>query len=92
MNSSIDTFQRAELRVGTRVDVYTRYEPGRWTSGFNIAAVLPDGYLIRRVSDGAVFSETVRRDEVRVVRPVRQEGAIGAPSSANTAPGIGVEQ
>jgi hypothetical protein len=60
------------LRVGTRVDVHTRYEPGRWTSGFNIAAVRPDGYLIRRASDGVVLSETIRPEEVRVVSRVPQ--------------------
>ena len=102
MDNSIDTIDRAELRVGTRVDVHTRYEPGRWTRGFNIAAVRPDGYLVRRASDGAVLRETIRPDEVRVVSPVptgwttphsRHAGAIGARSSAtNTGSDIGVER
>lgn len=98
MDSAIDT--RAVLRVGTRVDVHTRYEPGRWTSGFNIAEVRPDGYLIRRASDGAVLSETIRPDELRVVSPVPtgwaaralHEGALATPSSFHIGSGMGVEQ
>lgn len=60
---------RDELRVGTRVDVHTRYEVGRWAPGFTIAEVRPDGYRIRRASDGAVLGETIRAEEIRVVAP-----------------------
>lgn len=70
MKSSIDASNlRAELRVGTRVDVHTRYDVGRWAPGFTIAAARPDGYLIRRASDGAVLGETIRVDEVRAATP-----------------------
>jgi hypothetical protein len=61
---------RAQLRVGTRVDVHTRYELGRWAPGFTIAEVRPDGYRIRRASDGAVLEETIHPDEVRAASPV----------------------
>jgi hypothetical protein len=60
---------RDELRVGTRVDIHTRYEVGRWAPGFTIAEVRPDGYRIRRASDGAVLGETIRAEEIRVVAP-----------------------
>ena len=60
---------RGELCVGTRVDVHTRYEVGRWAPGFTIAEVRPDGYRIRRASDGAVLGETIRGEEIRVVTP-----------------------
>jgi hypothetical protein len=70
MTSSIDTSNlRAELRVGTRVDVRTSYDVARWAPGFSIAAVRQDGYLIRRASDGAVLGETIRADEVRAATP-----------------------
>lgn len=61
---------RGKLRVGTRVDVHTRYELGRWAPGFTIAEVRPDGYRIRRASDGAVLNETIGPDEIRVVSPL----------------------
>jgi hypothetical protein len=40
------------LAVGTPVMVRTRYL-GSWTGGFVVAAVLEDGYCLRRRSDGA---------------------------------------
>lgn len=70
MDIPVGTQMRGELRVGTRVDVHTRYELGRWAPGFTIAEVRPDGYRIRRASDGAVLSETIRADEIRLVSPV----------------------
>jgi hypothetical protein len=78
MKSGIDTSNlRAELRVGTRVDVHTRYDVGRWAPGFTVAEVRPDGYLIRRASDGAVLGETIQADEIRAATP---------------SPNLGVEQ
>ena len=71
MDTSIGTHTvRAELRVGTRVDVHTRYELGRWAPGFTVAEVRPDGYRIRRASDGAVLKETMHPDEIRAASPV----------------------
>jgi hypothetical protein len=71
MDNPVGTqIMRGDLRVGTRVDVHTRYELGRWAPGFTIAEVQPDGYRIRRASDGAVLNETIRADEIRVVSPV----------------------
>jgi hypothetical protein len=68
MDTPVGTqIMRDELRVGTRVDVHTRYEVGRWAPGFTIAEVRPNGYRIRRASDGAVLSETIRAEEIRVV-------------------------
>jgi hypothetical protein len=84
MDTSIDTrTARPELAVGTRVDVHTRFELGRWAPGFTIAEVRSDGYRIRRASDGVVLSEMVRADELRVVgplpsRPLDAEVAEGA--------------
>jgi len=58
------------LIVGTRVDVHARYDVGRWVPGFSIAEVRPDGYRIRRASDGVVLTQTIPADELRVVTPV----------------------
>jgi hypothetical protein len=71
MDSSFGTSDlRAELRVGTRVDVHTRYDLGRWAPGFTIFEVRSDGYRIRRASDGVVLSETILADEIRVATPL----------------------
>ena len=68
MDTSIETrTARAELHVGARVDVLTRFELGRWAPGFTIAEVRSDGYRVRRASDGAVLNETIHADELRVV-------------------------
>lgn len=76
MKSSFDTTNlHAELRIGTRVDVHTRYDAGRWAPGFTIAAVRPDGYLVRRASDGAVLGETIQADEVRAATSNPNPGA-----------------
>jgi hypothetical protein len=61
---------RDELPVGTRVDVHTRYDLGRWAPGFTIAGIRADGYRIRRCSDGSILKETIRSDEVRIATPV----------------------
>jgi hypothetical protein len=67
MDTSTDTHNdTGRLLVGTRVEVHTRYEPGRWVPGFTIAEVRGDGYLIRRTSDGSVLTETLDREEVRI--------------------------
>ena len=42
--------------VGRSVSVRNRYL-GTWSHGFEVAALLDDGYLIRRASDGTVFEE-----------------------------------
>ena len=91
----------AELRVGTRVDVHTSHELGRWAPGFTIAEVRPDGYRIRRASDGAVLSETIHADEIRVASPLtfnrrttqmRERAAPGASFGSTPGQCIGVDR
>jgi hypothetical protein len=52
------------LLTGTEVEVLTRYEP-RWTTGFEIAAVDDDGFLLRRQSDGALLPSAFRAEQLR---------------------------
>ena len=52
------------LLAGTEVEVLTRYER-RWTTGFEIAAVDDDGFLLRRHSDGAVLPASFSASELR---------------------------
>lgn len=44
------------LDVGTPVYVRNRFL-GDWSSGFKVAEVLDDGYRLRRLSDGQVFTD-----------------------------------
>ncbi|HEY5023653.1 MAG TPA: hypothetical protein VII76_01640 [Acidimicrobiales bacterium] len=62
------------LDVGTRVYVRNRFL-GDWSTGFEVAEVLIDGYRIRRLSDGQVFPDVFTFDDVRMERrqqPLRE--------------------
>jgi hypothetical protein len=50
--------------VGTKVYVCDRFL-GNWTSGFEVVEVLDDGYRLRRLTDGRVFSDVFQFDDVR---------------------------
>jgi len=52
------------LSVGTKVYVCDRFVGG-WSGGFEVAAVMPAGYRLRRISDGQVFPDVFSPDEVR---------------------------
>ena len=58
------TTSRTPLDVGAAVDVRNRFLGG-WSHGFEVAQGVDDGYLIRRVSDGAVLPDVISRDDVR---------------------------
>lgn len=55
---------RIPLDPGTPVEVRNRFDR-RWSSGFAVAGVEPDGYRIVRLSDGSELPALVTRDEVR---------------------------
>jgi hypothetical protein len=59
-----DPNARSPLAPGTQVDVRNRYQ-GTWTRGFEIAEATPEGYRIRRLSDGSILGELFSRDDVR---------------------------
>ena len=59
-----DTSARAPLAAGTKVDVRNRYQ-GTWVRGFEVAECTPEGYRIRRLSDGSTLGELFSRDDVR---------------------------
>ena len=58
---------REALAPGTAVDVRSRYV-GSWSSGFEVAEPLKDGYRILRVSDGSVLPDVFTNDDVRARR------------------------
>jgi hypothetical protein len=55
---------RARLRAGTRVEVATHFT-GSWTGGFEVVGLDPNGYHVRRLSDGAVIPNGFDLSEVR---------------------------
>jgi hypothetical protein len=55
------------LAVGTAVDVRSRYV-GAWSSGFEVAEPVKDGYRIRRLSDNSVLPDVFTNEDVRAQR------------------------
>jgi hypothetical protein len=58
---------RDRLAAGTAVDVRSRYV-GAWSSGFEVAEPVNDGYRIRRLSDDSVLPDVFTKDDVRAQR------------------------
>ena len=69
------------LAVGDPVELHTRFSDS-WVGGFEIATVLPDGYRVRRLSDGTLLPDPssardlrpVQADDPRRVGPLRRSG------------------
>jgi hypothetical protein len=55
------------LAAGTAVDVRSRYV-GAWSSGFEVAEPVKDGYRVRRLSDGSVLPDVFTNEDVRAQR------------------------
>ena len=59
-----ETFDREYLVPGARVEIRNRYL-GTWCRGFCVVAIMDDGYLIRRVSDGVVLPTCFSATDIR---------------------------
>ncbi len=55
------------LAAGTAVDVRSRYV-GTWSSGFEVAEPVRDGYRILRLSDRSVLPDIFTNEDVRAQR------------------------
>jgi hypothetical protein len=53
--------------VGDRIEVHTKFDDS-WCAGFEIAAVLVDGYRVRRTHDRMVLPEATSPADVRSER------------------------
>ncbi len=62
--SAIDVVVEERLKPGTRVEVRSRFED-RWSRGFEVAEVLPEGYRLKRLSDLTVLPVEFEFDDVR---------------------------
>ena len=52
------------LEVGDRVEVRRRFD-AQWARGFEIVELTPNGFRVRRESDGEVLPVEFTQDEVR---------------------------
>ena len=59
----INTHASEMLPQGTLVRV--RNTLGSWAGGFEIVSILPAGYLLRRISDGALLPTPIGASEVQ---------------------------
>jgi len=56
----------AQLEPETPVEVRNRFNE-EWAPGFTVERVLPAGYTVRRVRDGAVLPLVVGPDDIRAI-------------------------
>lgn len=58
------TIVTGRLRAGTQVEVQDRFDFA-FCPGFEVAATTPDGYRVRRISDGVELPADFPADQVR---------------------------
>jgi hypothetical protein len=61
---SVSTAAVSQVVPGTRVEVRTGYDRS-WAAGFEVIDAGPDGYRLRRLSDGRVLPRVFPADDVR---------------------------
>jgi len=59
--------QSVEVEVGDRIEVHTKFSDS-WVGGFEIAAIIPEGYRVRRLSDGSLLPGYTSDADVRPAR------------------------
>jgi hypothetical protein len=62
-------WRNARPYTGTLVDVRSAATHSTWLSGFEVVSIGPQGYRLRRLTDGAILPSLVPFDDVRP-RPV----------------------
>jgi hypothetical protein len=62
--SAIDVVVEERLKPGVKVEVRSRFEE-RWSRGFEVAEVTPDGYRLKRLSDLTVLPVAFAPEDVR---------------------------
>ena len=55
------------VEVGDRVEVHTKFSDS-WVGGFEIAEIIPEGYRVRRISDGSILPGHTSETDVRPAR------------------------
>lgn len=52
------------MEIGQQVEVHTHYT-GTWATGFEVADVVAEGYLVRRRSDGSLLPVVISEVDLR---------------------------
>lgn len=52
------------MRIGQQVEVHTHYT-GAWATGFEVADVVTEGYVVRRRSDGSLLPVVIPEVDLR---------------------------
>lgn len=64
---------RAEpIAPGAAIEVHTHFD-GRWARGFEVIAVVDEGYRVRRLSDGVELPTVFTFDDIRPHRDRRRD-------------------
>lgn len=74
-----------DLPVGELVEVRVQYTDG-WCDGFEVAAVVPGGYRVQRVSDGGLIPGPTGREDVRLRSPRPWGDGVPSPSDDRRCP------
>ena len=53
------------MKVGDAVELRNQFDDS-WSAGFEITAVLPDGYRVRRIHDDELLPDPTGHADVRV--------------------------
>lgn len=56
--------RQESIEVGDEVDVHTQFSDS-WVPGFEIAEVIPEGYRVRRLSDGSLLPGYTSESDLR---------------------------
>jgi hypothetical protein len=57
-------FKEKSMRVGQPVEVHTKFDDS-WSTGFEIAEVVTEGYKVRRQSDGSLLPGVTGEADLR---------------------------
>lgn len=55
----------AMIAIGTRVEIRNQYLH-RWSRGFQVAAIIEETYLIRRLADGRLLPRCFGFEDIRL--------------------------
>jgi hypothetical protein len=62
--STLDGPSAGPMTIGARVQVHNTYLE-TWSRGFQVAGIINDAYLVRRVSDGFILPRSFGPGDIR---------------------------
>jgi len=52
------------MKIGDQVEVHTSFDD-TWAPGFEVVEIVPEGYQVRRTSDGALLPSYTSAEDLR---------------------------